>query len=146
MTMHLEKGLTSLNTRKSKPIKLTKSKTLQIQEELKVYNKKLKQQGRHSERLTFDEYVSVIYGRVPNVNRSKKPKIPQPSKPGFYRETPHYPSVPMSMSSSDTARKEPQKYTGERKLIGIATMHKSNLVPVFEDDKQYAKDLARMRR
>tara|TARA_Y100000114_G_scaffold119216_1_gene113853 strand:- start:329 stop:700 length:372 start_codon:yes stop_codon:yes gene_type:complete len=43
-------------------------------------------------------------------------------------------------------RKEPQAYTGERKLVGIATMHKSNAVPIFESDKDHAKDIARMRR
>lgn len=47
---------------------------------------------------------------------------------------------------SHMRRKEPQVYSGERKLLGIATMHKSNMVPVFADDKKYAKDLARMRR
>lgn len=41
-------------------------------------------------------------------------------------------------------RQEPQQYSGERKLLGIATMHKSNMVPVFDD--QDAKDIARMRR
>ena len=35
-------------------------------------------------------------------------------------------------------------YSGERKLLGIATMHKSNMVPVFA--KQDAEDIARMRR
>jgi hypothetical protein len=30
--------------------------------------------------------------------------------------------------------------------LGIATMHKSNAVPVFADDTDYVKDLARMRR
>lgn len=39
---------------------------------------------------------------------------------------------------------QPQEYSGERKLIGIATMHKSNMVPVF--DEQDAKDIAKMRR
>ena len=43
-------------------------------------------------------------------------------------------------------RKEPMQYTGDRKLVGIATMHKSNAVPIFEDDKEHAKDIARMRR
>ena len=41
-------------------------------------------------------------------------------------------------------QKKPQQYSGERKLLGIATMHKSNMVPVF-DDKD-AKDIAKMRR
>jgi hypothetical protein len=45
-----------------------------------------------------------------------------------------------------TPKQEPMQYTGERKLIGIATMHKSNAVPIFEDDKEHAIDIARMRR
>jgi len=48
-----------------------------------------------------------------------------------------------------TPKQEPMVYTGERKLLGIATMHKSNMVPVFEEEnggRQFAKDLARMRR
>jgi len=31
-------------------------------------------------------------------------------------------------------KQEPIFYSGKRKLIGIATMHKSNQVPVFADD------------
>jgi hypothetical protein len=41
-------------------------------------------------------------------------------------------------------KKEAMVYSGERKLLGIATMHKSNQVPVFDD--QDAKDIAKMRR
>ena len=41
-------------------------------------------------------------------------------------------------------QQQPQTYSGERKLLGIATMHKSNMVPVF--DEQSAKDIAKMRR
>jgi len=51
---------------------------------------------------------------------------------------------------SHMCKQKPMQYTGERKLLGIAVMHKSNLVPVFEEEigekGQYAKDLARMRR
>jgi len=35
-------------------------------------------------------------------------------------------------------------YTGERKLLGVAVMHKSNLVPVFSQED--AEDIAKMRR
>ena len=35
-------------------------------------------------------------------------------------------------------------YDGERKLIGIGILHKSNLVPIF--DEEHAKDLSKMRR
>lgn len=44
------------------------------------------------------------------------------------------------------AKKEIMHYSGERKLLGIATMHKSNMVPVFADNKEVAIDIARMRR
>ena len=47
--------------------------------------------------------------------------------------------------TDSTARKESMQYTGKRKLVGIATMHKSNAVPIFEDDKEHAIDIARMR-
>ena len=43
-------------------------------------------------------------------------------------------------------RKESMVYSGERQLLGIATMHKSNMVPVFADRKEDAKDISSMRR
>ncbi len=42
--------------------------------------------------------------------------------------------------------KESMTYSGERHLLGIATMHKSNMVPIFADRKEDAKDVASMRR
>ena len=46
---------------------------------------------------------------------------------------------------SGGTKKESMKYTGDL-MVGIATMHKSNAVPIFESDKEHAKDIARMRR
>ena len=57
-----------------------------------------------------------------------------------------YPSWEGNITGNITPKQEPMQYTGERKLLGIAVMHKSNLVPVFAEDKNYAKDLANMRR
>ena len=57
-----------------------------------------------------------------------------------------YPSYEGTHTGAITPKREPMQYTGERKLIGIATMHKSNAVPIFEDDKEHAIDIARMRR
>ena len=42
------------------------------------------------------------------------------------------------------SKKESQKYSGERKLIGIGLMHKSNLVPIW--DEEGAKEISKMRR
>jgi hypothetical protein len=49
-----------------------------------------------------------------------------------------------SESMSHGTKKEPMKYTGDL-IQGIATMHKSNAVPVMKGTDQ-AKDIARMRR
>jgi hypothetical protein len=43
-----------------------------------------------------------------------------------------------------SGRSEAQQYSGERKLLGIAIMHKSNLVPVF--DEESAREISKMRR
>ena len=48
------------------------------------------------------------------------------------------------MGSGIAAKPAPKVYSGERKLLGIATMHKSNMVPVFA--KSDAEDIAKMRR
>mgnify|MGYP000559918468 CR=1 FL=1 len=63
---------------------------------------------------------------------------------------PDYSSSGNSIPTSDvipggsTAPAERQIYSGERRLLGVATMHKSNMVPVF--DSEDAKDIAKMRR
>lgn len=60
----------------------------------------------------------------------------------FVRETKHIPSL-VSVGYSSCAKKEDKIYTGD-KLIGIGTMHKSNAVPIFNDNE--AKDISTMRR
>ena len=63
---------------------------------------------------------------------------------------PDYSSSGNSIPTSDvipggsTAPQERLVYSGERRLLGVATMHKSNMVPVF--DSKDAKDIAKMRR
>jgi len=60
---------------------------------------------------------------------------------GITRSTKHIPSRGDGMGSATLA---PAKvYTGT-KVKGIATMHKSNAVPVFSDEE--AQDISRMRR
>jgi hypothetical protein len=59
----------------------------------------------------------------------------------YRRETPVYKSVDVNVDC--TQKKEPQKYTGTL-VKGIGTMHKSNAIPVI--DEQQMKDLASMRR
>jgi hypothetical protein len=41
-------------------------------------------------------------------------------------------------------KKQNQQYSGKRKLLGIGIMHKSNLVPIW--DEEGAKEISKMRR
>lgn len=58
------------------------------------------------------------------------------------RETVRHPSLGANDHSGSTAPVH-KVYTGT-KILGIATMHKSNAVPVFSDEQ--AVDISRMRR
>jgi hypothetical protein len=51
--------------------------------------------------------------------------------------------IPSRDTGGNATLKEPKVYTGT-KVKGIATMHKSNAVPVFSDEQ--AVDISRMRR
>lgn len=61
-----------------------------------------------------------------------------------YRE--HQATAALSNNvASNGIAKERKIYTGDE-LLGIATMHKSNAVPVRKDSPEAAKDIAAMRR
>ena len=62
-----------------------------------------------------------------------------------YKPDPDHPkcSDRIPVTSGGSKAKE-QKYSGERKLIGIGLMHKSNLVPIW--DEEGAKEISTMRR
>lgn len=57
------------------------------------------------------------------------------------RETRHIPSL--NTGNVAATKAEPLKYTGD-KMLGIATLHKSNAVPVFK--KEEAVEISSMRR
>ena len=69
-----------------------------------------------------------------------KPYVPPKS---YHRENAQIPSLVTPSMVYETSRTEPKRYTGEY-IIGIATMHKSNLVPVTRDGNPI--DYATMRR
>ena len=72
------------------------------------------------------------------------------SKAQHTNEIPNYKTRETVKLSNNIAGHGPAKesmvYSGERQLLGIATMHKSNMVPIFADKKEDAKDIASMRR
>lgn len=83
---------------------------------------------------------------VPKLKKSKEPVKSLSSSyslkiPEGRNTTAHIKSVDTGMACA--TKKEPQRYTGTL-IKGIATMHKSNAVPVLND--QDAIDISRMRR
>lgn len=65
-----------------------------------------------------------------------------PPKPSYRgANEPRIPSRDTGIGSATVAA--PKVYTGD-KIVGIATMHKSNMVPVFSN--QEAEDISKMRR
>ena len=143
MSMHLVGPyLTTTNYRKRK----TKVTQAQMNRWMDGWREKCKQNKRLGlAKPTFEEYVDALHGRV----KTDKPKF-VPLKPSHdnvmekikqHKEL--YPSGNSFGNASSTAKKEPQKYTGTL-IKGIATMHKSNAVPIINNEQ--AIEVATMRR
>ena len=150
MTMHLAQGLSTINTKKRKT-KLTKAKLAELELRWRQHNRDMKRKGMHDLRYaTLDEYIDYSFGRIKKPDpRDYKHFKPMQSQTNWRAEQDRlhrekYPSVEMSKVDNGSGRKsESMKYTGTL-VKGIATMHKSNAVPVIDD--QHAIDIARMRR
>lgn len=138
MTMHLVRGFSTVNTREPK-FKMTKAKESSWREDFAIYNRELKRQG--SPRVSWEEYMDMRLGKRKTTKTQFK-SLAQGNLHPRYEDRQHIPSL-NSTEGNTTLRPSPQ-YSGERTLIGIAVMHKSNLVPVF--DKEVATEIARMRR
>ena len=126
MSMHLVGPyMTTTSYKKRK----AKNKTKKMLEAEAKHNKWLRKMNAHPEQIAESKKknanVSIL--SVPNYKSSGN-------------------SIPTSdvIPGGSTGPKERLVYSGERRLLGVATMHKSNMVPVF--DSKDAKDIARMRR
>ena len=140
MTMHMIQGVNTLNNRKRKP-KMTKGNMQRWSQEMVQFNKYAKQMG--DQPLTLDQYIDYVHGKGLPKKPARKFQELKSTLPSTYRSTAHIPSR-MEMGNTDScARKESPKYTGTL-IKGIATMHKSNAVPIIDD--QQAKDISSMRR
>ena len=103
-------------------------------------NKKRKQKRRST--TAFD--ARAMSTRA-DALRNSDPKIPDYGRLALRPGAEDYKKCKSAeIRGGNCSKKETQKYTGD-KLLGIATMHKSNAVPVTKDSDM-AKDTARMRR
>lgn len=139
--MHLVGPYLTTTSYKKRKTKMTKARVAQLEVDHRAHNKFLK--SIKLAPISYDEYVDYIMGRAKKV--TKPTPSPFKSAPEYRRQVPEIPSRPMDMSGMQNAcaRKEPQRYTGTL-IKGIATMHKSNAVPVINDEQ--AKEISSMRR
>jgi len=136
--MHLLRGMSTLNTRKP-AFKLTKRKRAEWEFDWMADNKLRKSQGMP--KITFDEYC---------LNRLGKVKLDKPVFKTLQASTTIHPRYvdrvehqSLGIVAGNTLKREPLKYTGTL-VKGIATMHKSNAVPVIDEEQM--KEISRMRR
>ena len=125
MSMHLMgpyMTTTKYNSKKSNRKKTAKQ--LKAESE---HDKFLRKQGVHPDQLTAKKKRQDL-NSIPDY-KANKPDVELSNK----------------IAGHGPAR-ESNTYSGERQLLGIATMHKSNMVPVFADRKEDAKDISSMRR
>ena len=143
MTMHLL-GPEYSTTRTCKPkAKLSQTRQKQLKSEWHEHNRWLKQ--NHMAKISFEEFEDYVCGRSPKKEQNRKSKLKNTQSPHADRMEAYknIPSHGIKESQGHCSKKESPKYTGTY-VKGVATMHKSNAVPVVDD--QHAKDLASMRR
>lgn len=137
MTMHLIQGVDSLNKKVPKAPKRTKTNMNKWSEECCAYNRCKPK----ADRVTLEDYISIVHGKLPaSQNTSSEPfteyKMSETPRRGEY--------IPSLAGTGHSCSKiEPKKYTGIL-VKGISTMHKSNAVPII--DEQEMIDHANMRR
>ena len=130
MTMHLM-GPYMTTTRYNSKKKSSKKTQTQIQAE-QAHDKYLRKMNMHPDQIAERKIKSVkCYGSTSDSKPESRGSTP--------RADAKFPAYDPSM-----AKKEANVYSGGRKLLGIATLHKSNMVPVF--DKESAIEIAKMRR
>ena len=96
--------------------------------------------------------MGMIYGSINHTACGRKKKTTRRTRQAtkgvrsntpepYRRETPEFRSAPDTVGVAP--RVDSMQYTG-RLVKGIGTMHKSNAVPII--DEEHMKDIARMRR
>jgi len=128
MSMHLEKPYLS-NIGSGRAPKLPQTK--QLQAARLEHEKFLRKQGLHPDQLA-----------------ARKPTKQRLAADSTVAKTTNIPSESVFEGAAGAVptAQSPKVYSGQRRLLGIATMHKSNLVPVFADRSEDAQDIAHMRR
>lgn len=129
MSMHLHHPALSLNGKRKGKVKFRNAdeakKARELDESWKLLQKKWAVEAEDKKRKRAMSAETLSYNLSAGITRSTK-------------------HIPSRGDGTGNATLAPAKvYTGT-KVKGIATMHKSNAVPVFSDEE--AQDISRMRR
>lgn len=104
--------------------------------------KKAMRQKQHAEAKQKREFDKK-YGLYSKPTKAKKKDFTPYVPPEPYRrEVPEYPSCSDTVPVGACAKQDRKEYTGDL-IVGIATMHKSNAVPVMRGTKQ-AEEISQM--
>ena len=148
--MHLARGLSTISTTKRKKKPLTQKDIERYTVDWRKHNKSMRRAGNHSLQYdTVNNYIAYVRGEYKAPKREAGAYVPDTS---WRREEPRIPSSmeeaikdgTFNKNGSGGTKKEHPKYTGNL-IVGIATMHKSNAVPVMRGTKQ-AEEISQMRR
>jgi hypothetical protein len=135
--MHLVRGMSTLSTKKRRQ-KKKEFDSAQLERDWRAYNKDMRRKNMHKCQFdTLQDYVDYRMGTMKKKKTEFVPYEPKESKPTS--STANYPSLSTESIPGSGAKKESPVYSGDY-IVGIATMHKSNIVPVGrgDDPKHYA--------
>lgn len=127
MTMHLVRGMTSLNNKQRKQ----KGRTQADRDAQAAHNKWLRERGLHP---------SQLKAKLPHDAKGRRLGVTE--MPDYSARQDTVPTSDVIMATA--TKKQENTYTGNE-IAGIGLLHKSNLVPVRKDSND-AKEIARMRR
>lgn len=127
MTMHLVRGMTSLNNKQRKQ----KGRTQADRDAQAAHNKWLRERGLHP---------SQLKAKLPHDAKGRRLGVGD--MPDYSARQDTVPTSDVIMATA--TKKQENTYTGNE-IAGIGLLHKSNLVPVRKDSND-AKEIARMRR
>jgi hypothetical protein len=132
MTMHMmgpQFSTISSKKRKSKGLTIT----AKVAQDFREYNRQMKRCGLKEK--TLEEYIAYRQGKY-------KPALRGVAAPK-YKSSDHREKYPSGDGIGTTYARKEKVYTGTL-IKGVATMHKSNAVPVINQEQ--AEEISRMRR
>lgn len=113
-------------------MKLTKSDRKRLEADFIQHNKTMKRQNNHQDMFaSFDDYLAYRFGI-----KQKAPRkfVELKTSNVKYRRRSNAEDVPSKMPIVHCTEKcKSNEYSGSY-IVGIATMHKSNLTPIGKDD------------